>query len=181
MTARRLASSLPLRSASLALLFGLAVHRSQAQPPPGGGGGGAASCISSLGQVSSSSCSTTTGSCSTSAPGTTTYAAWVGSWSDGVFTGTLTANGCPHDARAFQQSNVAIPWLTTTSSVGGGASATCCATSFPVSGYTSPPKAADVIGNVGFAMHGESVYGPFDAGFASTTRNLCVTTSSRTV
>ena len=112
----------------------------------------ATGCVSLNGQASSSACSTSSGSCSTSTPGSTYSAVWSGSWTDGVFAGTLTANGCPHDTRAFQQSSVAIPWLTSTVSNGGGNTPTCCRTTWPISGYSSPPKAASTTGAVGYAM-----------------------------
>ena len=133
----------PLRAATLLALASTAMVAAQSVPT---------GCVSSNGQVSSGACSTTSGSCSTVSPSSTYSAIWSGSWTNGVFAGTLTANGCPHDTRAFQQSSVAISWLTGTSSNGGGNSPTCCKTTWPISGYDSPPKAASTTGAIGYAM-----------------------------
>jgi len=138
-----------MRTLSAAAFVSLVSLVSAQGPPP-------SSCSSAVGQTSSSACGAAS-SCSTSSPASTTYAVWSGSWSSGVFTGTLTANGCPHDARSWQQSSIAIPWLTTTNSIGGAGTPLCCQTTFPVSGYTSPPKAASATGAIGFAMHGENI------------------------
>ena len=137
-----------MRTLSVAFFSLVSVVSAQGPPP--------SSCSAAVGQASSSACGSAS-SCSTSSPASSTYAVWSGSWSSGVFTGTLTANGCPHDLRSWQQSSISIPWLTTTNSIGGAGTPLCCQTTFPVTGYTSPPKAASATGAIGFAMYGENI------------------------
>jgi len=131
-----------------------------------------------LGQGASTSCATATGSpCSQSNPSSTAYASWSGvayNTSTGKFSGSLVHNGCPHDTRAWSQSSVAVPWLTTTSSIGAAGTATCCSTTFPATGYATTPKTVPALGISGISMFGEDIYGSNDAGFSSTTKNLCI-------
>ena len=167
----------PLSLVSLLLLAAGAARaapavRRRAQAPTGG-------CVAALGQAASSGCTGATGT-ACSQTGSSAYASWAGvnySAATGLFTGTLVQNGCPHDSRAWTQSSVAVPWLTTSSSIGAAGTATCCSTTFPASGYSTTPKTVPAVGISGISMYGEDIYGATDAGFSYTTKNLCVSGS----
>ena len=168
----RLLPLLPLLASAAAAADVLLVHeRRRLQGPQ-------ASCSTPLGQATSNTCAPAAGSCATN--GASYYANYTQltySPSTGLFSGTLTANGCLHDARGLMQSALAIPWLTSVTAIGGMSTATCCASTFPAAGYSQAvmPKAAPLEGIVGISIWGEDVFGPLDNGFSASTQALCTT------
>ena len=96
------------------------------------------------------SCSS--GSCATN---TSAYASRALTYAPvtGVFTGTMTVNGCPATVTNFAQ-----------------AMGSCTTVTFPASAYASvgaTGKAAPITGNVGYTLMGMNIYNPLENGFNS--------------
>jgi hypothetical protein len=77
-----------------------------------------------------------------------------------VFSGSLTTNGCPNHAGAYQYNGVLDARVP-------AASASCQTWTLPVSGYVAgAAKAAPLRSSIGYTISGgEAIYGPMDAGF----------------
>lgn len=116
--------------------------------PPAGGGGGSIS-----GQATSTSCSTTT--CASNGSSNSHSLSLTYNTTTGIFSGTLTTNGCCNYQRTYN--GVAASY---------SASGTCITQTFPAPAYTSTPVAAPLLSNIGYTLNGVNVYGPFEAGFS---------------
>ena len=119
--------------------------------PGGGAGGGAQPSVS--GQATSTSCTTTT--CATNGSSNSKSLSLTYSTSTGIFTGTLTTNGCPNYARTYSGAASSFP----------GTTGSCITQTFPAPSFTSTPAAAPLLSNCGYTLNGLNVYGPFEAGF----------------
>ena len=129
-------------------------------PPGGGGGGGGGGPGSSLapGAVSSTTCPAYT--CTTAGGGNYMTRSLTLNTATGVFSGSLTTNGCPNHAGAYQYSGVLDARVP-------AASASCQTWTLPVSGYVAGvATAAPLRSSIGYTISGgEAIYGPMDAGF----------------
>jgi hypothetical protein len=133
--------------------------------PPGGGGGGPGGGGLAPGAVAATSCGTA--ACTTDGGGNYISRSLTLDTSNGIFSGSLTTNGCPNHAGAYQYQGV--------KDLRVFASAASCQTwTLPVTGYAALPKAAPLRGSIGYTISGgESLYGPMDAGF--TLGQVCTT------
>ena len=97
---------------------------------------------STPGQVTSSSCGTVPAACTASSSNFVSRS--ISSYSNGVFTGTITTNECPTLVSTF-----------------ANAAPTCVTQTFPaVTG--SFPQGAPLLGAVGVSLGGMLIYGPYD-------------------
>jgi hypothetical protein len=137
------------------LLAGTLPSAFSAAPAPQGGG----PSQTVDGQVTSTACGSST--CATTAG---QYSSVSLTYSSGVFSGTITTNGCPSYVSTFTQ-----------------ATASCIQQTFPAgSAYQNigaAGKAAGLLGRVGLSLKGMNIYGPLEAGFSSTSGPTVCSTS----
>ena len=104
--------------------------------------------------------------------GASNFAVWAGhvDSTNGVFSGSLVTNYCPHDYRAYYQSRAAIPYLGDQNNAallnGPMQHAECGLLNFPATDPATPSR-VPVTGSLGYTLHGEKIYGGMDNGFSS--------------
>ncbi len=122
------------------------------------GGGMAMGGSTSPGAATSTVCGSAT-TCSSTA---SAFSSRSLSYANGIFSGSITANGCPSLVTTFTR-----------------ASASCQTQTFPASAtYTSVSAAgvaAPTLGRVGLSLKGMNIYGPLEAGFSRRAPPACAT------
>ena len=130
-------------------LFICCLSAIKAQPGGGSVGGGSTS-----GQATSTACTTTT--CASNGSSNSHSLSLTYGTTTGIFTGTLTTNGCVNYVRTYGGVAASYP--------GNG---TCITQTFPAPAYTTTPAASPSLNNLGYTLSGVNVYGPFEAGFTA--------------
>ena len=122
---------------------------------PGGGGprGGGPGGGSTSGRVTATTCGSAT-TCASDGSSNYHSLSLSFSTSTGIFTGTLTTNGCVNYARTYNGAPSSFP-----------STGSCITQTFPAPAFTNTPIATPLLSNIGYTLNGVNLYGPFEAGF----------------